>query len=141
MWNYIWPVLMVVGANTVYNIAAKSTPGGVNAFASLTVTYLTAAAVSLLMFFASPGRQALFTELRKINWTAFAFGIAIVALEFGYINIYRAGWKMSVASLAANIALACVLLLVGILLYKETVSLRQLAGVAVCAAGLFLIAK
>ena len=27
MWNLLWPMLMVVGANTVYNICAKSTPG------------------------------------------------------------------------------------------------------------------
>ena len=26
MWNLLWPMLMVVGANTVYNICAKSTP-------------------------------------------------------------------------------------------------------------------
>ena len=37
MWNMIWPLLVVVGANTVYNISAKSTPADVNSFASLAV--------------------------------------------------------------------------------------------------------
>ena len=30
MWNMIWPILIVVGANTVYNVSAKSTPSNVN---------------------------------------------------------------------------------------------------------------
>ena len=47
MWNYIWPLLLVVGANTFYNICAKGTPDKVQPFAALTVTYLTAAVLSL----------------------------------------------------------------------------------------------
>ena len=39
----------------------------------------------------------------------------------------------------ANIALACVLVFVGMLLYKETITLRQIIGMLVCAAGLYLI--
>ena len=26
MWNYIWPLLVVVGANTIYNISATTKP-------------------------------------------------------------------------------------------------------------------
>ena len=35
MWNYIWPVLLVVGANTFYHICSKSTPDNVQPFATL----------------------------------------------------------------------------------------------------------
>ena len=38
MWNYIWPVLLVVGANTFYHICSKSTPDNVQPFATLVVT-------------------------------------------------------------------------------------------------------
>ena len=50
MWSMIWPILIVVGANTFYHICAKSTPEGVNAFASLTITYLVGAAFSAAAF-------------------------------------------------------------------------------------------
>jgi uncharacterized membrane protein len=70
-----------------------------------------------------------------------ALGIAIVGLEFGYICIYRAGWKIGVASLVANISLACVLLLVGLFVYKEVITLKQLLGMGICAIGLMLIVK
>ena len=60
MWNYLWPILIVVGANTFYNISTKSTPQGIDPFASLTITYLVAAALSLLMFFVTGERKKIF---------------------------------------------------------------------------------
>ena len=137
----IWPILVVVGANTVYNISTKSTPTDVNSFAALALSYLIGAICSVIMFFITSENKNLFSELTKTNWTSLALGIAIVALEFGYICIYRAGWKISVASLFANISLACVLLIVGMLLYRETISVKQIIGIAFSAIGLILIAK
>ena len=60
----IWPMLIVITANTFYNVCAKSTPQGVNSFASLTITYLIAAAASLIMFFVT-GEQ-------KNKWQEFS---------------------------------------------------------------------
>jgi len=139
MWNIFWPIGLVVLSNTVYNICAKSTPENANAFLSLAVTYCVAMAVALAAFFVSPNRQGIAAELKALNWTAFLLGASVFALELGYIFIYRVGWKVSVASLTANIGLACVLLIVGMLFYKEVLSLRQIAGMIVCGAGLFLI--
>ena len=141
MWNYIWPLLVVVGANTIYNISAKSTPTDVNSFASLAISYAIGMVLSLVMFFITSENKNLIAELSKTNWTALALGVAIVALEFGYLCLYRAGWNISVGTLVANISLACVLLVVGILLYKETVSIKQIIGMVISAIGLFLIVK
>ncbi len=141
MWRMLWPVLLIVAANSFYNICAKSTPRGVDPFASLFVMYAVAGALSLILFFATGREKNFIQELSKTNWTSWAFGVAIMALEFAYINLYRAGWKVSIGSLVANISLACVLLFVGMLIYKETISLRQVAGIGVCALGLFLISK
>jgi len=137
----LWPVLVVVGANTIYNISTKSTPANVNAFASLAMTYVMAALSSVVLFFLTSDSKNLLAELAKTNWTAYALGIAIIGLEFGYICIYRAGWKIGVASLVANISLACVLLVVGYFFYKEVITLKQLLGMGVCAIGLMLIVK
>lgn len=106
MWSLLWPIMTVVAANCLYNVCAKQTPGDVNTFASLSVTYLIASAMSLAAFFLSGAHKSFLHEAAKLNWTAVALGVAIVALEFGYINVYRAGWKVSLASLVANISLA-----------------------------------
>ena len=71
MWNYIWPLLLVVGANTCYHICSKSTPDNVQPFAALTVTYLTATVLCLILFFVTSETKQLLPELQKINWTTF----------------------------------------------------------------------
>ena len=91
------------------------------------------------MYLLQGGHQKFTAELSKLNWTSIALGISVVALEFGYIHVYRAGWTVNTASLVANIALACVLVFVGFFLYKESLPLRQLIGIGVCVFGLFLI--
>lgn len=140
MWNMIWPILIVV-ANTIYNISAKSTPQNINSFASLSVSYLIATICSIIMYFFTSEKKNFLLELSKTNWTTYALGVAIVGLEFGFLCVYRAGWKISLASLFASITLACVLLIVGFFLYKEALSFRQILGMGVCAFGLILIAK
>ena len=141
MWQMLWPILVVVGANTIYHTCAKSTPENISPFASLALTYLIAGVVSLIMFFVTGDNKNILHEMGKANWATYTLAASIVFLEFGYICVYRAGWPVSTASLVANIALASLLLVVGVVMYHETITIRQLAGLAVCAAGLFLISK
>lgn len=139
MWQMFWPVLVVVGANTLYHTCAKSTPGDISPFASLALTYLIAGTVSIVMFFLTSEQKNLFQEVTKANWATIALSASIVFLEFGYICVYRAGWPVSVASLVCNLTVSCILLLVGMLVYKEVITAKQFAGIAICAVGLFLI--
>ena len=141
MINMILPVLVVVFSNTVYNICAKSLPNDVNPFASLSVTYTVGILCAVIMFFATSGQKNIFAEYAKMNRTSYILGMAIVGLEAGFFWLYRAGWKISIGQLVTSITLSCVLLLVGIFLYKESISPRQIIGMIVCGAGLILIAK
>jgi len=137
----LWPILIVVAANTIYNISTKSTPTNINSFASLSVTYLTAMTCSLIAYFFTSVNKNLLQEISKANWTAFALGVAIVCFEFGYLCVYRAGWKIGTANLFASAASAFVLLIVGFFLYKDVLTLRQILGMIVCVIGLILILK
>jgi len=139
MISFFWPIIIVVIANTLYNISAKLTPNEVHSFASLFITYLAAALLSILLFFITSGDKNLIAEIQKTNWTALALGFSIVALEFGYIFIYRVGWNVSTGSLVANISLACVLLFIGVFIYKESISFKQIFGVVLCIIGLILV--
>lgn len=138
-WNLIWPILIVILANTFYNICMKSMPNDVNPFGALMVTYLVAAIISAIIFAYVVGPSNVVFEISKINWTSIILAIAIVGLEVGYVFVYRAGWTVSTATVVANIGLACVLIGVGYLLYKENVSLNQILGIVICMVGLILI--
>lgn len=117
----------------------KSMPSDVNPFGALMITYFVAAIISAFIFVYVVGPSNVIYEISKINWTSIILAIAIVGLEVGYVFVYRAGWSVSTASVVANIGLACVLLGVGYLLYKENVSLNQILGIFVCMVGLILI--
>lgn len=140
MLAYLWPILLIIASNVCYNIAAKSTPGGVNPFASLLVTYLVSALATGVMFaVSSVGKDGILVQVRQINWSSVALGLSLVGLEFGYIMAYRAGWQVSVGSLVANIALAVILVFVGALFYQEKITGFQAIGILLCLAGLVFL--
>jgi drug/metabolite transporter (DMT)-like permease len=139
MWNYLWPALLIVGGNVCYHLLAKVTPAGVNPFVTLSVTYLVAAAACFALSLAAVGAQGFAAAVRQVNWTGWLLGIVIVALEFGSISLYRAGWDISVGSLVTNIALAVCLLVVGLLFFRETLNPKQLLGALLCVGGLVLL--
>ena len=141
MWQMLWPVLVVVGANTLYHTCAKSTPGDISPFASLALTYIIAGAVSFLMFFLTSHEKNIFQEMTKANWATYALAATIVFLEFGYLMVYRVGWPVSTASLISNMVVCIILPLIGILFYKEAITAKQMLGIFVCFAGLFLVSK
>lgn len=137
--NYYWPIILIVGSNVCYHIAAKSVPGFINPLASLSVTYTVAAIISLVLYFFTNQGKSLIAEYANLNWSAIVLGIVIVGLEFGNICMYKAGWNISVGSLVANISLAVILVLIGLLLYKESLAIHQLMGLGFCIGGLILL--
>lgn len=139
MWPMLYPIMMIVLSNVMYNICQKSTPGNVNPFAALTVTYGIAAAVSFVLLMVTTKGKHSAAEFTKINWATLVLGVVIVGLELGYILAYRNGWEMHRVSVTANITLAVLLVFVSAILYKEHITLRQVLGIAVCAGGLVLI--
>lgn len=139
MFSYIWPITLVVLSNIVYQICAKSVPGDVSPFASLTVTYLVGAIFSAVMFFLTDRENSIVREFTKMNWASYVLGIVIVGLEVGFIYAYKAGWEVSTASIVQSAFLAIALIIVGVLLYHEELSWQKLTGIGICMIGLVFI--
>lgn len=139
MFNYVWPIVLVVFSNVLYQICAKSVPDKIDPFASLTITYAVSALFSMIMYFILNPHGNLIQEYSKLNWTSFVFGIVLVGLEVGWIYAYKAGWSVSVAPIVQCAFLAVALIFVGWLLFHEAVTWNKLVGVAVCLIGLILI--
>ena len=139
MWPMLYPIVIIIGSNILYNVCTKSTPSEVNAFAALSVTYLIAAVVCFVTFLITAKGRNILTEFGKTNWTTFVLGVVIVGLELGYILAYRNGWAMNTVSVTANIALAVALIIVAAVFYKENITLKQIAGIVLCGGGLVLI--
>jgi drug/metabolite transporter (DMT)-like permease len=136
---YVVSIIIIVLSNVIYNLCSKSTPAKANPFASLIVTYLTGAIITVIAFYLSKENKGLFQSFKELNWASVGLGVCIVGLEFGYIMAYRAGWNISIGSLVANIFLALILIPIGIFLYKESFEMSKIFGVALCIIGLVLI--
>jgi drug/metabolite transporter (DMT)-like permease len=136
-----WPIALIVLSNIFYNICSKETPSSINPFASLTVTYIFAAAFSAAMYFTFGSGKNLLQEYRYLNCSSFILGMAVVGLEAGSIYMYKAGWNVSSGQLVYSIILAVCLILIGVFVYHEPISMTKIIGVLVCMAGLLLINK
>ena len=139
MLAYLWPIALVVASNVVYQMCTKSVPKEMNPFASLTLTYLVAAAASAVLYFALNRHGNLFGEYGKANWASVVLGLMVVGLESGWIYAYRAGWKVSVGFIVQASVLSGLLLLVGWLVYHESITWNKIVGVAICLVGLGVI--
>lgn len=139
--TFIFPVVLVVVCNVLYQICAKGIPKDMDIMASMTVTYLVGAACSLAMFFLMNKDTSLATELSKTNYAPVLLGACVVGLEVGFIYAYKVGWTVSTLSIVQSAFVAVALLIVGGLLYHEVISLNKLIGAAIILIGLYFINK
>ncbi len=139
MASYVWPIALVIFSNLLYHICAKSAPETVHPFASLTVTYLTGAIASGILYFVLAPQANLVKECGKVNWASIVLGVAIVGLEGGWLYAYKAGWQVNTGFLVQSAFVSVLLLFVGYFLYREALTWNKLVGVVICLLGLFFI--
>lgn len=139
MFAYVWPIALVVLSNVAYQVCAKSVPGDMDPFASLTVTYAVGAVASFALYFLLGQGGDILAQYRRLNWAPAALGVVIVGLEVGFIFAYKAGWLVSTASVVQSAFLAVALLAVGYFAYHEALTWNKVAGVAICLIGLAVI--
>jgi len=135
--NEVIPVLIIITGGVLYHVAQKSTPRGVDPFLTLFLSF-GLAALACLAIAATRGHAA-GSQFRSINWTAFALAASLVGIESGYLIGYRNGLKINVTSFACNTMIAVVLVIVGLFIYGERFSGRNLLGAALCISGLLLL--
>jgi len=139
--SYIWPLALVVLANVFYQNSAKGVPENMDPFASVSISYLVGAVVSVILYFTVNKGGNLLQEYAKANWATYLLGISIIGLEVGYIYAYKAGWPVSIAQIVQASVLAVILIFVGSVLYHEPITWNKILGIIVCLAGLALINK
>jgi drug/metabolite transporter (DMT)-like permease len=141
MKTFYLPILLAIGGGALYHVGQKSIPKDANPMAALTVAYLTSIAAVLICALFFPSSESLLGALRKTNWAMFAVGLGAAAIEIGFLFAYRAGWNISSANLFVNIAIALIVIPIGLIFFKEQLTARNLAGIGLCILGLILLSK
>ena len=136
-----FPFVLTVGGMLFYHLSQKSIPREINPFIATIIAYVAGIVVCAVFAFTYPGNRSLTSALRVSNWAVFTVGAAAAFIEVGFMLSYRTGWRISVAAIATNAALAALLIPIGIVIFKEHLSLRNVLGLAFCVVGLILAAR
>lgn len=132
-------VVVIVASNVLYHVSQKSIPSGVHPLLSVAVTYAAALLVTLALWPVSPGGAPKLSGISKLNWATLGVAVSAVGIEIGFLLAYRAGWNINVGSLIVSVTVALLLIPTGLLLFREHLSLANVAGIVLCLAGLVLV--
>jgi drug/metabolite transporter (DMT)-like permease len=130
---------LAIASTVAYHVVLKLTPAGANPLLSLMVTYGAVTVLFGAVLALSPGEFGWRDEVRHVNWTALALAVAIIGLDLGFILLYRSGFAVSLGALITQTAAAMLLVGIGVLVFRERLSLANGIGVVLCLAGLWLV--
>jgi multidrug transporter EmrE-like cation transporter len=91
------------------------------------------------LYLLTPAAVPLRTALPQVNWTALALAVAIAALDIGFLLLYRGGFDVSLGQIVTQSAAALALLLLGVALFSEKISLVNAGGIVLCVVGLWMV--
>ena len=123
----------------LYHVCQKLTPTSVNPLLSLTVTFATATFTCVVLFLLYPSGVGLRDSVRQLNWASIALAFTVVGTDAGFLLAYRAGWNITIGALVSNVVVTMMLVPIGLLFFKEHMSVMNIVGIVVCIGGLVLI--
>ncbi len=134
-------MFFIILGNVIYHLSQKAIPASANPVASVIVSYIVAIGLSTLLLPKYLSGTSFVAALRTLNWSSVIVGISIVAIEFGFLLAYRAGWQINLAALLASVIIALILLPIGVFAFREHWSWYKTLGLVCCVVGLILLNK
>ena len=135
------PFVLTVGGMLFYHISQKSIPKDMNPFLVTILAYVVGIVFCAICALAYPSRRTIAASLKESNWAVLTLGLGAASIELGFLLAYRAGWRISVAAVATNVAVTVMLVPIGIIIFKEHLSPRNIVGLIFCILGLALVAR
>jgi uncharacterized membrane protein len=138
-WHSISIPLIIIGV-LLYSVCQKSIPKDANALIALASAYLIAfiSCVVVLFFNGEIKKGTLLFSDQK--WLPIVLlGLSLIMVELGFLYAYRTGWKISTTSIIAGSFTTVALALIGVLWYREEITLINIVGIVLSSAGVILI--
>ena len=135
------PLALIVGSVVLYQVSTKLLPKGLNHWHALMLFYALALTLTVVMTLFDRPTRSLLEDMRKLNWAVPLVALSIVGIELGWILVFRAGAGLSLTGLIVNVAVAVIVIPIGLLFFSEKISLINVAGIALCLIGLVLISQ
>ena len=138
-WYTISLPLIIVGV-LLYSVSQKSIPKDANGLVAIASAYFIAlvSCVVVLFFTGEFKKSVSLFNHQKLLPVVF-LGFAILMIELGFLYAYRTGWKISTASIITGAFTAVALALIGVLWYKEDLTIINIVGIVLSLIGVILI--
>src|SRR5437763_1104522 len=137
---YLAFALTVIGM-VLYHLSQKAVPKETNPFFVIAIAYVVGIVLCIGLAFTYAGKKSFVETFKASNWAVFTLGVAAALIELGFLVAYRSGWRISIAAVATNAAAAIVLIPIGLLVFKDHLSLRNVVGLIFCLVGLALVIR
>jgi drug/metabolite transporter (DMT)-like permease len=138
-WHTISIPLIIIGV-VAYSVCQKSIPADIDALIALASAYFIAfvSCVAILFFTGGLKKESLFFNGQR--WLPILLlGFSLIMIDLGFLYAYRTGWKISTASIIAGSFTTIALALIGLLWYRDQITLINIAGIALGAVGVVLM--
>ena len=139
--SFYLPFALTVGGMLLYHLSQKSIPKDLNPFHATAIAYLMGIVVCVVLGFTYSTDRSISNSVKISNWAVLGMGVGAAAIEVGFMLAYRMGWKISLAAIATNVAATAVLIPIGLLVFREHLSTRNILGVVFCVLGLLLVMR
>jgi uncharacterized membrane protein len=139
--NFYFPLVLTVAGMLFYHLAQKSIPKEINPFYAMIIAYAVGVIVLAVCAITLPGNKSFASSLKESNWAVIVVGAAAACIELGFLLAYRSGWRISVATVTANVAVTLMLVPIGIVIFKDHLSPRNILGLIFCGLGLALVVR
>ena len=138
-WHTIALPVVVISV-LLYHVTQKNIPKDANPLIVVSGAYFVAMCLCLLGFMASSESRKLGDILRSQNWALAALlGFAAIGIELGFLYAYGAGWKVSTTATTSGTFITIALAFVGVLWFKETLTVVNVIGIVLCIVGVVFI--
>jgi drug/metabolite transporter (DMT)-like permease len=136
---FVIAFIIAITGQVLYHVTQKSVAADAHPVVSLLMFYAAAAVLSLPLFWFFPLNDSFTAEVQKLNWAVYGVAASIVLIEIGFLLAYRAGAQLSSAFTFTSSIVAISTLLIGVVFFRESLSLAKVAGVLLCLAGIALL--
>jgi drug/metabolite transporter (DMT)-like permease len=132
------PFLLAVVGGVIYQISQRLIPEHTNPFLALSLAYafaFAACSLALLIDF----RQKHFVLFSQLHWSVLLLGVGTFFIEFGYLYAFRTGAKLSSFGASVMAAVVVLLVIIGLVFFKEALTLQKMIGILFCIIGVVFI--
>lgn len=134
---YYFSISLVIISNIFYSFFESIVPGEVNPAIALCSMYIGGILIALPFYIKN--RDKFRNRKKHFKYRVIFFGIANMLTDLGFLLAFRSGWELGTFNVVVNISTLIILTLVGVLLYKEKLSIMNMYGIILGIIGLYLL--